>query len=443
MKSLLSRYIVTSDPVYGYIKIYDHEVSILESEAFQRLRRIKHLGVTDYAYPGATYTTFLHSIGTAHIVENMVREVLVKADVSYDDIERYVVLLRLILLLHDVGYGPYTYVFEEAILEPRQLTHEGMGARIAEEFNEISVGIEKALRDYGYTYKHVIQAINSRNIDNWPFRSQINSEINEKVLFHFFKGAFSANTIDRVLRDSYYTGAIRSVIDWRKLLYYTLPYEDGVVFDSRATDILEQILITKMRLLLHVYYDSEVRSTSIFCRNVLKKLDQEKLIDFDAIVRDVYRYLTLDDYTIFSIENVRYVKEVKSFTYGRNPYVACIEYYVPREKYFKTDIDINEIKRIVVERIRDCGTEIDVDSDLFIDVLNHLMKLIFKEREYEISTRYGDGSIVKTKIYDFLPTLFNCKVVAFRVYVKRTLSDKVCNMRYKIISSIDNEIGVY
>ncbi|MEM0489888.1 MAG: HD domain-containing protein [Ignisphaera sp.] len=438
MKNLLSIYRVINDPVYGYIKIYNHEASILESEAFQRLRRIKHLGVTDYVYPGATYTTFLHSIGVAHVVENMVKEILVKADVSYNDIERYIVLLRLILLLHDIGYGPYTYIFEEAILEPRQLTHEDMGARIVDEFNEISVGIEKVLRNYGYTYKHIIQAINSRNIDNWPFRSQINSEINERVLFHFVKGAFSANVIDRVLRDSYYTGITHSVIDWHKLLHYMIVYEDKVVFDSRATDVLEQILATRMKLLLHVYYDSEVRNTSIFCKNVLKKLDQERLMDFDAIVRDVYKYLTLDDYTIFSIENVRYVKDIRSFIYGRNPYVVFIEYYVPREKYFKTEIDINKVKQIVVEHIRDCGVEVDVDTDLFIDVSNHLMKLLFKE--YEILIRYRDGSIIKTKIHDFLPILFSHKVVAFRVYIKRTLSDKICNMRYRIISSIDNEI---
>ncbi|BCV20688.1 hypothetical protein [Moorella sp. Hama-1] len=59
------------DPVHGMIELNEGEAAIIQHEAFQRLRRIHHLAMTSYVYPGATHTRFEHSLGVMHIADRM------------------------------------------------------------------------------------------------------------------------------------------------------------------------------------------------------------------------------------------------------------------------------------------------------------------------------------------------------------------------------------
>jgi HD superfamily phosphohydrolase len=55
-------------PVHGFIGLTELERDIVNHDVFQRLRRIKQLGWTDYIYPGASHTRFEHSLGVMHLV---------------------------------------------------------------------------------------------------------------------------------------------------------------------------------------------------------------------------------------------------------------------------------------------------------------------------------------------------------------------------------------
>ena len=60
---------IFNDPVYGFITIKSELIfDIIEHPFFQRLRRIKQLGLTDYVYPGALHTRFHHAIGSMHLM---------------------------------------------------------------------------------------------------------------------------------------------------------------------------------------------------------------------------------------------------------------------------------------------------------------------------------------------------------------------------------------
>lgn len=434
---LLSKYKIISDPVYGYIKVYDYEIPILETRVFQRLKRIKHLGITDFVYPGATHTVFLHSVGVAYVVENMVKEILKKINVRHDDIERYTVILRLIALLHDIGYGPYTYLFNNVILFPRRLTHRDIGARIVEEFDEILINIEKILNEYGYSCKHIAQAIKSDEINVWPFKSSINNEVNETILFYFVKGMFSANTIDRILRDSYYTGVARKdSVDWHKLIYYITTQGNNIIFDSKAIDVLEQILSTRLKLLKYVYYDAEVRSISKFCENLLKILDQ-KVSNFDIILKAISRYLELDDYTIFYTENAEKIKEIKLFLSGINPYKVLTQCRTRLDTL--VTIDLEKIENSIAEIIKNNEINIEIGSEFFIDTIIPLIRFIIKNED--ILIRYEDGTMVKTNVYDLINRSAIFLVPIFRIYVRKDLFDKMYALKHKILSLLHSQIG--
>ena len=105
------------DPLYGFIDFTDWEKQIIDHEAFQRLRRIRQLGLTDMVYPGATHTRFEHSLGVMHLATLMFDAIVKKPEnmkilneeLRYDKsglkIERQ--LIRLAALLHDIGHAPF------------------------------------------------------------------------------------------------------------------------------------------------------------------------------------------------------------------------------------------------------------------------------------------------------------------------------------------------
>ena len=99
------------DPVHGSIKIQKEEVQILEHPFFQRLRNIKQLGFSEYVFPGATHTRYLHSIGVMYVVSKVFDTVF--KEVTYNkDWLRLRETVRLACLLHDIGHAPLSHTTE-------------------------------------------------------------------------------------------------------------------------------------------------------------------------------------------------------------------------------------------------------------------------------------------------------------------------------------------
>jgi HD superfamily phosphohydrolase len=88
------------DPLYGYIRITKSEKLIIDTQPFQRLRRIKQLAGAQYVYPAANHTRFEHSLGTMHLAGEIATNLLEVSDKI--DINK----VRMAALLHDVGHGP-------------------------------------------------------------------------------------------------------------------------------------------------------------------------------------------------------------------------------------------------------------------------------------------------------------------------------------------------
>ncbi len=122
------------DPIYGYIRLYEHEREIIDTPSFQRLRRLKQLPSVHYIYPGATHTRFSHSLGVMHLSGIFVNHLLEphKNKIPGDTFAHFFFLIRLWGLTHDLGHGPFSHAFEEAILEDFRLNHEYMSAKIVQ-----------------------------------------------------------------------------------------------------------------------------------------------------------------------------------------------------------------------------------------------------------------------------------------------------------------------
>ena len=106
-------YIDIIDPIHDFIRVYDYELPIIDNPLFQRLRRIKQLSGAHLTYPSAQHSRFEHSLGVMHIASQAGFALNEKGFLNSDDVH----ILRIAGLLHDIGHGPFSHLFEEVIQE--------------------------------------------------------------------------------------------------------------------------------------------------------------------------------------------------------------------------------------------------------------------------------------------------------------------------------------
>ena len=116
-----------SDPVYKTIGLSELETEIIDTPVFQRLRRVKHLGLVSLVYPGADFSRFDHSLGVCHITGRILSAIK-NANPEILDDDKVIQKYRLAGLLHDIGHYPFSHPMEEAIEEfykQRSVEHRG------------------------------------------------------------------------------------------------------------------------------------------------------------------------------------------------------------------------------------------------------------------------------------------------------------------------------
>jgi HD superfamily phosphohydrolase len=108
---------ILRDPLYNYIRLTPAAAAALDTPPLQRLRHLKQLGCASAVYPTAEHSRFAHSLGVAHLAANMV-EHLHEAQPALELRPEDATTLELAGLLHDVGHGPFSHVFEAEFLQP-------------------------------------------------------------------------------------------------------------------------------------------------------------------------------------------------------------------------------------------------------------------------------------------------------------------------------------
>ena len=104
---------IINDPIYGFVTLPDDFIyELINHPYFQRLRRIKQLGLTNLVYPGALHTRFHHAIGAMYLMTEAI-SVLQSKQIDITDEEKQAVTIA--ILLHDIGHGPFSHALEHTI----------------------------------------------------------------------------------------------------------------------------------------------------------------------------------------------------------------------------------------------------------------------------------------------------------------------------------------
>jgi HD superfamily phosphohydrolase len=230
-----------TDPIHRYIRFSQAEKDVIDSAAFQRLRRIRQLAGAHLVYPSAQHSRFEHSLGAMHIAGLACESLLAK---GYIDNAEVVEELRLAALLHDIGHGPFSHLFEEVLETRSGMSHEDMGRRIITKSE-----IADALGKNGHSADH---------ISRLSFGQSKVQFLNEII-----SGALSADIMDYLPRDSYFTGTEYGKIDYYRLISSYEVAASKLAINRSALNSLESMLISRYEMFKAVYFHKTVRSAEV------------------------------------------------------------------------------------------------------------------------------------------------------------------------------------
>ena len=260
------------DPIHDFVRVYDNELKIIDTPIFQRLRRIRQLSGAHLIYPGAQHTRFEHSLGVMHIASMAGNALSDKGIISVDDIQN----LRFAGLLHDIGHGPFSHLFEE-LLQKKQHSHEDVGKEII-----LKTAIGDLISKAGYDKKFITKL--AFGDSKFQFMNEIIS------------CALSADIMDYLLRDGYFTGAEHAKIDHNRLTNSLDVYKNKLALDKSALVNFETMLISRYQMFKAVYFHKTVRAGEVM---LLESMDlAEEELNLTSMILD--DYLELSDEVILS-----------------------------------------------------------------------------------------------------------------------------------------------
>ncbi len=237
------------DPVHGYIKITEAERDVIDTPFVQRLRRIHQLAGAYLVYPGAVHTRFEHVAGTMHVAGEVAEALSLWVDLAPDTIQE----IRLAALLHDIGHGPFSHTFEEVLADRTTTTHEDISQRIV---RETSVG--DMLNRHGFSPKKMSDFAVGKQSAKPPFMNEI------------IAGGLSADIMDYLLRDSYFTGVEYGMVDVQRVIDSLRVADKRLAIDDAGLYAFEALLLARYEMFKTVYFHRTVRAAELMLVNSMK-----------------------------------------------------------------------------------------------------------------------------------------------------------------------------
>ena len=283
---------ILNDPVYGFITIPSELIfAIIDHPYFQRLRRIRQLGLTDFVYPGALHTRFHHAIGAMHLMSITLDNLRIKGTEITE--EEYEAAL-LAILLHDIGHGPFSHALEYSLLEG--IHHEELSLLTIELLNEEFSGqLTLALQIFKNQYP-------------------------KKFLHQLVSSQLDIDRLDYLQRDCFFTGVSEGTIGADRIIKMMAVKDDQLVIEEKGIYSIENFLSARRLMYWQVYLHKTTVSAEKMLINLIQRakqlaqagrefhvteemayfMNQEvSLTDFKADKNLLRKFLQLDDFDIW------------------------------------------------------------------------------------------------------------------------------------------------
>lgn len=234
---------ILNDPVYGFINIPNDLIfDIIEHRYFQRLRRIKQLGLTDLVYPGALHTRFHHALGAMDLMRRAINALQDK-EVEISDKERQASMLA--ILLHDVGHGPFSHTLEFSLFQG--VHHEQVGLWMMDRLNqEFDGALDLTIQIFKNEYHR-------------PFFHQLVSS------------QLDIDRLDYLKRDSFFTGVYEGAIGSERIIKMLNVASEHLVVEEKGIYSIENFLSARRLMYWQVYLHKTAVSAEVMLIELIKR----------------------------------------------------------------------------------------------------------------------------------------------------------------------------
>jgi len=374
------------DPLFGFVGLTKKEDRVLDTVAMQRLSRIKQLAHTYIVYPSAVHTRLEHSLGALYIAGR------ISDQLKVSQYQKQVI--RMAALLHDIGQGPFSHIFEDPMrwINGEDYTHE----KATKLMIECEPRISKIL---GNLKQKVLELFNGESLGS-----------------DIISGSLDVDKLDYLRRDSYHTGVAYGIYDFervvRSICKISEAGRDYLAIDEKGKDALESYRLARYAMHMQVYeHHTRLIADDMFLKAIKLALNEGSLGWEDFKISNdsnkfIDNFLDLDDFSIqhHILQNSRgiaknLIRDIRNRNLLKRAFVVSltrwgVENPIVRKKIIEmTRKEIEDAeKRIADELGIDIGSIVVHLQSIKIKLYERFEQTLGKE-EKPIYVKRRDGSI--------------------------------------------------
>lgn len=371
---------ILNDPVYGFITIpYSIIFDLIEHRSFQRLRRIRQTGLSDFVYPGALHTRFHHALGAMHLMQQAVIVLRSKGTEITEEEARAVCIA---ILLHDVGHGPFSHALEHTLLS---YDHEAISLAIMKDLNEefdgaLSLAIQIFTNDYPKKYLH--QLVSSQ---------------------------LDMDRMDYLNRDSFFTGVAEGKIGYDRIIKMLAVVDNELVVEEKGIYSIEKFLIARRLMYWQVYLHKAVLSAEHMLIRTLMRARELTLQGRRLPVSDVLHYFlsrSLKDNELldrgwlerfYMMDDIDVLMALKNLVYDIDPVLQILSDGLINRRLFRVELQPKPFEKDYIHQIKEKVRQSYQLEDSFLDKL--IVSGVESNRAYddhheEIKIKFKNGTVL-------------------------------------------------
>jgi len=345
---------IINDPVFGFINIRSELIfDLIEHPYFQRLRRIKQLGLSYLVYPGANHTRFEHALGAVHLMRSAIGILRLKGqEISDEEADAATIAI----LLHDIGHGPFSHALENTVVQG--IPHEKISILLMEELNRQFHGkLELAISIFKDQYsRHFLHQLVSSQLD--------------------------MDRLDYLSRDSFFSGVSEGVISSERIIKMLHVKNDELVVEYKGIYSVENFLIARRLMYWQVYLHKTVLSAEYLLINVLARAREiaqsgDELFATPVLKAFLSNKVTLDDFVqnllvdgkpvldlFANLDDNDIIASIKEWQNHQDKILSYLAGCIVNRRLFKIKISKSPISEQKIAKLKDkIRQHFNVDDD--------------------------------------------------------------------------------